>query len=339
MRTDVRVAFRKKCPRNVYGPRDALLSVGRAWWKPLSLRERAGIACVVWSIALFILAVAAAIPGGPTAALTADDMHPIVSQSVHFDASASVGHDQGLGRIVSYRFDFGDGAGTANQIPATAIHVYPDVGAHRATVTVRDARGNEGTASLTIDVRPEPTPTGPEPDLTPSATSTDPASPLEGQVVSVSITIVNHGGATAESATIDVYDERPNGTTVAIGQVVLGEPLATGASTTVYSQSFLAVEVGEHTIRIVIGNVTPTESNTSDNSREIAMTVRPSMGPGPTGGEVPLGTWAIILALLAAGIAALIVAATLLRRPRKRGPLEPPPVEPQDQSPPPLHPR
>ncbi len=338
MRTDRGSAFRKKCPRNVYGPRDALLSVGRAWWKPLSLHERAGIACVVWAIALFILAVAAAIPGGPTAALTADDLRPIVGQSVHFDAAASAGHDQGLGRIVSYRFDFGDGAGTVEQIPPTAIHAYADVGARRATVTVRDARGNEGIASLTIDVRPEPTPTGPAPDLTPRAASTNPASPLEGQVVSVSITIVNHGGASAESATIDVYDERPNGTTVAIGQVVLGETLATGASTTVYSQSFLAVGVGEHTIRIVIGNVTPTESNTSDNTREIAMTVRPSMGPGPTGGEIPFGTLTIILGLLAAGIAALVGAATLLTRPRKRGPLEPPPAEPTDQSPPPLHP-
>lgn len=293
---------------------------------------------MVWAIALFILAVAAAIPGGPTAALTADDMHPIVGQTVHFDASASVGHDQGLGRIVSYRFDFGDGAGTAEQIPATAIHAYADVAARRATVTARDARGNEGVASVTIDVRPEPTPTGPAPDLTPSAASTNPASPLQGQVVSVAITIVNQGGATAESATIDVYDERPNGTTVAIGQVALSEPLAVGGSATVYSQSFLAVEVGDHTIRIVIGNVTPTESNTSDNAREIAMTVRPSTGSGPTGGEIPLGTVAIILGLLAAAIAALIGAATFLRRPRKRGPLEPPPAEPPDQSPPPLHP-
>jgi len=312
--------------------------VGRAWWTPLSLQERAGIACVVWAIALFILAVAAAIPAGPTAALTADDMHPIVGQAVHFDASSSMGHDQGLGRIVSYRFDFGDGTGTEKQILATAIHAYADVAARRASVIVRDARGNEGTASVTVDVRPEPTPTGPAPDLTPSAASADPSSPLEDQVVGVAITIVNHGGATAESATIDVYDERPNGTTVGIGQVTLGEPLATGASTTVYSQSFLAVGVGEHTIRIVIGNVTPAESNTSDNAREISMTVRSSTGPGPAGGEIPFATVAIIVGLIAAGIASLVAAATFLRRPRKRGPLEPPPAEPLDESPPPLHP-
>ncbi len=294
--------------------------------------------CVVWAIALFVLAVAAAIPPGPTAALTADDMHPIVGQTVHFDASVSAGHDQGLGRIVSYRFAFGDGTRTAEQIPATTIHAYADVGARRATVTVRDARGNEGTASLTIDVQPEPTPTGPAPDLTPSAALADPASPLEGQGVGVAITIVNHGGATAESATIDVYDERPNGTTLGIGQVTLGAPLATGASTTVYSQSFLAVGVGEHTIRIVIGNVTPAESNTNDNAREIPMTVRSSAGPGPTGGEIPFATVAIIVVLIAAGIASLVAAATFLRRPRKHGPLEPPPAEPIDESPPPLHP-
>ncbi len=37
--------------------------------------------------------------------------------------------------------------------------------------------------------------------------------------------------------------------------------------------------------------------NTSDNAREIAMTVRPSTGPGPTGGEIPLATVAISRAL------------------------------------------
>jgi len=84
--------------------------------------------------------------------------------------------------------------------------------------------------------------------------------------------------------------------------------------------------------------VMPAESNTSDNAREIAMTVRPSTRTEQTGGEIPLATVAIILGLLAAGLAALVGAATLLRRPRKRGPLEPPPAEPPDQSPPPLHP-
>ncbi len=311
--------------------------VGR-WWGRLSPRERAGVAFAVWAFAFFALSVAAATPGGPLAALTADDLHPIVGQTVHFDASASVSHDEGLGRIVSYRFDFGDGAGTAGQIPATAGHAYADVGPRRAIVIVRDARDNVGTASVTIDVRPRPTPTGPEPDLTPSAASTDPGSPLEGQVVSVGITIVNHGGATADSATIDVYDARPDGTTVAIGQIALPQPLAAGSSATVYSQSFLAVGVGDHAIRIVVGNVTPTESNTSDNAREIPMTVRASTGSPPNGGEIPLGNVAVIVGLLAAAIAALVGAAILLTRPRKRRPLEPPPAEPPDESPPPIWP-
>jgi PKD domain/CARDB len=312
--------------------------VGRAWGA-LSLRQRAGVAFVVWAIAFEILAVATAIPGGPTAALTVDDDSPIVGQTVHFDASASVGHDNGRGRIVSYRFDFGDGAGTADQVSPTASHAYPDVGARRATVVVRDERGNEGRASLTVNVQPRPPPTGPSPDLAPVAAATSPAEPSEGDVVSLSITIVNHGEAAAESATIDATDERPNGTTVAIGQTHLLAPLSPGASVVVYAPSFIAEGVGNHTLRIVVGNVTPSETYTQDNVKTIWMTVVPSTGPPPpTGGEFPLATTLYVLALAAAGVAAAVVAARLLRPPREPGPLEPPPAEPRDESPPPLRP-
>ncbi len=311
--------------------------MGRVWGT-LSLRQRAGIALVVWAIAFEILAVATAIPGGPTAVLTVDDGSPIVGQIVHFDASASVGHDNGRGRIVSYRFDFGDGNNTGDQVSPTASHAYADAGARRATVVVRDARGNEGRATVTVDVQPRPPPTGPSPDLAPVAASTNPAEPTEGQVVSLSITIVNHGGAAAESATVDVTDVRPNGTPVAIGQTQLLGPLAPGASVVVYSPSFVAVSVGDHTLRIVVGNVTPSESNTADNVKTIRMTVVASTGPPPIGGEFPLATALYVFGLAAAGIAAVLVAAWLLRKPREPRPLEPPPAEPPDESPPPLRP-
>jgi uncharacterized repeat protein (TIGR01451 family) len=308
-------------------------------WGALSLRQRAAVALVVWAIAFEILAGAAAIPGGPTAALAADDASPILAQLVHFDASGSVSHDSGRGRIVLYRFDFGDGAGTADQLSPIASHAYVDVGPRRATVVVRDERGDEGRASVTVDVQPRPPPTGPAPDLAPVAASTNPAEPRAGDLVSLSITIVNQGGAAAESATIDVTDGLPNGTGLGIGQAHLLGPLSPGASTVVYSPSFVAEGVGNHTLRIVVGNVTPTETYTEDNVKTIRMTVLASTGPlPPTGGAFPLAMALEVLGLAAAGVAAALVAAWLLRTPREPGPLEPPPAEPPDESPPPLRP-
>lgn len=314
--------------------------MGRARGRPLSLRQRAGIALAVWAVTFFVLAAAAAIPPGPTASLSVDDPMPFIGQTVHFDASASVGHDQGLGRIVAYRFDFGDGAGTQDQVSSTASHAYADVGAKRATVVVRDARGNTGSSALTIDVQPRPISTGPAPDLTPVAAATLPARPIQGQVVSVSITIVNHGGSTADAATIDVSDTQPNGTTVSIGQAVLPGPLEPGAAVTVYSESFVAVGVGNHTLRIVIGNVTPPETYTQDNVRTLEMTVLPSSGPPPpNGGGTPLVGSLFVIGLGAAGVATLLIAAWLLLTPAEfSGPLEPPPAEPPDRSPPPIRP-
>jgi len=293
----------------------------------------------VWAIAFEILAVATAIPGGPSAALTVDDASPIVGQTVHFDASGSVGHDNGRGRIVSYRFDFGDGAGTVDQVPPTASHAYTNVGARRATVVVRDERGNEGRAPVTVDVQPKPPPTGQAPDLAPVAAATNPAKPSEGDLVTLSITVVNHGEASAESATIDVTDERPNGTPAAIGQTHLLGPLAPGASAVVYAPSFVAVGVGNHTLRIVVGNVTPAETYTQDNVKTLRMeVVAVTPPPPPTGGEFPWATALLVLGLAAAGVAAVLVAAWLLLTPREPRSLEPPPAEPPAESPPPLRP-
>jgi len=312
--------------------------VGRGW-RALSLRQQAGVALLVWAIAFEILAVATAIPGGPSAALTVDDASPIVGQTVHFDASGSVGHDNGRGRIVSYRFDFGDGAGTVDQVPSTASHAYTNVGARRATVAVRDERGNEGRASVTVDVQPKPPPTGQAPDLAPVAAATNPAEPSEGDLVTLSITVVNHGEASAESATIDVTDGRPNGTPAAIGQTHLLGPLAPGASAVVYAPSFVAVGVGNHTLRIVVGNVTPAETYTQDNVKTFSMqVVAVTPPPPPTGGEFPWATALLVLGLAAAGVAAVLVAAWLLLTPREPRSLEPPPAEPPDESPPPLRP-
>jgi len=262
-------------------PNHILSLVGRRGAK-VSLRQRAGLASAVWAVAFSLLAVVAATPKGPTAMLSVDDVTPVVGQIVHFDASGSVPHDEGKGRIVSYEFDFGDGNHTREQSSPFATHAYSLVGPKRATVDVEDARGNEGSASVRIDVQPKSPPTG-APDLTPSSASTIPAQPIEGQIAIVSIILANHGNATAEGATIDVTDQRPNGTVVSIGTASLSAPLEPEASVVVYSPTFVAIEVGNHTLDIVVGNVTPAETDLEDNTLTIGMTVLPVTGPPPGG--------------------------------------------------------
>src|SRR2546428_553987 len=262
-------------------PNHILSLVGRRGAK-VSLRQRAGLASAVWAVAFSLLAVVAATPKGPTAMLSVDDVTPVVGQIVHFDASGSVPHDEGKGRIVSYEFDFGDGNHTREQSSPFATHAYSLVGPKRATVDVEDARGNDGSASVRIDVQPKSPPTG-APDLTPSSASTIPAQPIEGQIAIVSIILANHWNATAAGATIDVTDQRPNGTVVSIGTASLSAPLEPEASVVVYSSTFVAIEVGNHTLYIAAGNVTPAETDVEDNTLTIGMTVLPVTGPPPGG--------------------------------------------------------
>lgn len=316
--------------------------MGRVWG-PVSLRQRAGIALAVWGIAFSVLAVAVAVRAGPTPVLSVDDATPVVGQTVHFDASQSAGLDEGPARIVAYRFEFGDGTSTPDGVSPYARHAYSDLGIHVASVTVRDARGLEATAIRAIDVRPSPSSTGPAPDLASAMAFTTPTQPREGDIVTLSITIANQGNGTADRATVDVTDGRPNGDTIRVGQTVLPQPLAPGGFVTVYSEPFVAVGVGNHTLTIVIGNVTPEEIFRGDNARSVRMTVvaAASAPPPPPARSFPIETALLIGGLGAAAIASLIGAALLLTRPRNSGPmgpLDPPPSEPPDRSPPPIWP-
>src|SRR6058998_4081390 len=240
-------------------PNHILSLVGRRGAK-VSLRQRAGLASAVWAVAFSLLAVVSATPRGPTAMLSVDDTTPMIGQVVYFDASASVGHDNGNGRIVSYEFDFGDGNRTREQASPLASHPYSLAGPRRASVTVEDARGNEGTASVRIEVQPKPS-TGGIPDLTPASASTIPTEPIDGQIAILSITIANHGNGTADAAMIDVMDQRPNGTILAIGNASLPTQLAPEDSVVVYSPTFVAAGVGNHSLQIVVGDVTPAEKD------------------------------------------------------------------------------
>jgi hypothetical protein len=147
---------------------------------------------------------------------------------------------------------------------------------------VEDARDNEGTASVRIEVQPKPS-TGGTPDLTPQSASTIPIEPIEGQIAILSITIANHGNGTADAAIIDVVDHRPNGTILSIGNASLSTRLAPEDSILVYSPTFLASGVGNHTLQVVVADVTPEEKDLEDNTLTIRMTVLPVSGPPPGG--------------------------------------------------------
>src|SRR5262249_58404156 len=67
---------------------------------------------------------------------------------VAFDGTGSMGPD---GTVVSYEWDFGDGATATG---TTASHSYASSGTYTAELTVRDDYGASGSSSQTITVNP-----------------------------------------------------------------------------------------------------------------------------------------------------------------------------------------
>ncbi len=302
-----------------------------------ALRRQAAIALGVWAIAFFVLATAYAIPGGPAAALAVDDTSPFVGQVVRFDASASRPHDAGNGRIVGYNFSFGDGTSSGWSDADTAAHAYAEAGMIVASVTVLDARGLTGQASVTLWVGISPPPVGTTPDLVPLHATFMPAQPADGDTVTVSVTILNRGGAAAASATVDVTDVQPDGTTAFLRSSPLPGPVNASATVVFTSAPFRVSVVGNHTFSITVANVTPAEPASADHVLRMTLAVGPS-GTGSPLNAGGLSVSPIVWGLAAAGVAAGAGAVFFLRRPRPPGPLEPPPAEPVDKSPPPIWP-
>ncbi len=286
-----------------------------------------------------MLALVAAVPGGPTAVLTVDDAAPVVGQVVHFNASGSLAHDQGNGRIVAYGFSFGDGSGTGWQSSAFADHGYESAGAFVATVTVVDGRHAQSSASLTIHVGSPPPPVE-HPDLVPIQARLVPGDPKVNDTLNVTVVVLNRGGAAADSATIIAYDAPANATPASVGQVNLSAPLDANRSVTLFAGSFVARTAGNHTLRVLVTNVTPAQVTSAGHELDVRFTVAApnpegnNHGGGGLASEVP----AVALVLGAAAVAAGLGAAYLFLRPRPPGPLEPPPASPPDQSPPPIWP-
>ncbi len=288
-----------------------------------------------------MLAVAAALPEGPTAALTVDDAYPLVGQLVHFNASASAPHDSGNGRIVAYNFSFGDGFGTGPQASALAEHAYAQAGTFEATVTVVDNRGMEGTASVTIHPGMPPPPPVQAPDLVPIQAQLAPAAPEANESANLTVVVLNRGGAGATAATLTAYDVPPNATAVRVGTVPLPVPIGPSQTASAVVGPFVFAVAGNHTLRILVTNVTPAETSSANNELDLAVRVPPSAGPRsepvPNGGPGLVLT-PVAIGLAAAGVAAGVGAGYVFLRPRSTPPLEPPPAGPPDRSPPPIWP-
>lgn len=304
------------------------------------MRRHMGVALLTWAIAFSLLAVANALPSPPTAVLTVDDPTPFPGEPVHFDASESIPHDEGNGVIVAYRFDFGDRSGTDWQASPFAEHAYSKAGTYEATVEVKDRRDLVGHDTTTISVRATPPPTGQAPDLVPVAASVSPAKPKVDDVVTLAVTIMNQGGTAAQSASADVVDERPSGADILVDTLELESPLEPGTVAVLLSSPFLAVEEGNHTMRITVRAVSPPETRTGDNVLVMKMQVLPRTngGGGPGGQGTALVLNPVVLGLIGAAIVALVGALAFLARPVEIQPLTPPPAEPPDRRPPPIWP-
>ncbi len=180
------------------------------------------------------------------------------------------------------------------------------------------------------------------PDLRPENPALSPVPAYEGDTVEVTVTVVNVGDTTAVSATIDLTDSRPNGEVISIGHTLLADPLAPGASTFVRTPKFFAVGVGEHTLTIGVGNVTPVEANGGNDALSMRMPVLPAKAPPPPPSDgvrvealATLGFGAFVGFIFVIGIIAVVVVLLSRREPYAA---VPPPPEPPDRSPPPIWP-
>lgn len=301
-----------------------------------ALRRRAVIALTVWGIALALLAAVAAIPEGPLAVLSVDDTRPAVGEIVRFNASGSASHDAGNGRIAAFHFVFGDGQESVWQESSTATHAYASEGTFTASVTVVDLRGLTGTASVTLRVGTSAPPPG-VPDLLPTGIILDPAQPQVNDTVALTVVVLNRGGGNATSATVAAYDVRPDGRTAFLTVVPIPQELAPSRSVPVKFPSFLAEQAGNHTIRAVVANVTPTPASSQPQELDLLIVIRTSGSqPGPGAKAFDVGPLAIVLS--AAAVTAMAGAGYLLLRRPPKGPLEPPSAQPPDRTPPPIWP-
>ena len=123
-----------------------------------------------------------------TAAISPSTLNGEAPLAVSFDASTSTG------AITSYQWDFGDG-GTA--VGITASHSYTSAGAYTTKLTVADAAGLTGIATVSVTVTATPVPTAPPMAAIASSTAAGEA-PL-------SVNFDGSGSKAASGATLTSY--------------------------------------------------------------------------------------------------------------------------------------
>ncbi len=89
----------------------------------------------------------------PIVVVTRDFVRGQVASRTCMDASLSL-HAEGT--ALSFKWDFGDGRGTA--MMASACHVYRDPGLYAASVTVTDGRGVTESRTVIVSVAPMTSP-------------------------------------------------------------------------------------------------------------------------------------------------------------------------------------
>jgi PKD repeat protein len=96
------------------------------------------------------------VPNVPPIASAGDDRTAVVGEIITFDGSASRDPD---GNIVTYRWDFGNGASASGKV---ARYAYQQTGTYTVTLTVTDDSGRvNATSSSTVKVTIEPKPNAP----------------------------------------------------------------------------------------------------------------------------------------------------------------------------------
>jgi PKD repeat protein len=136
---------------------------------------------------------------------------PLVNETVTFDASAS--YDPDGGKILSYKWNFGDG--TIETVPTPTInHVYTAYGSYNVNLTVTDDQGEKAWLVKSITVRWYP-----EAHFTYS-----PERPLVGETV-----------------TFDASDSKPNGGTIIWYYWNFGDGVAIKTNVTVVTHIYTSV--------------------------------------------------------------------------------------------------
>jgi PKD repeat protein len=155
------------------------------------------------------------ISGRPSAAFTYAPVEPRALEEVAFNASGSEANG---GSIVSYAWDFGDGAGNTTSA-LTVKHTYAGVGGFNVTLTVTDDEGLLGTSFEMVTVLP-----GVRHDVAVLNVATNTPHEYAGRIVNITVTVRNNGEV-SESFDLKAYRNSTLINTIHVADLGVGEEL------------------------------------------------------------------------------------------------------------------